>query len=263
MVREEEKGNLIWFEDSVDQKMEADMINPDDINCIAFLNKKRKLQDELLGMPSPKHVCWGQRLICDFPSGSTTEPKMMRGSIFVRGVESEPKSASYIYSFPADADMSMSSHDDAKTYLSYTKAHASAEAAASSTFSDDSPSQIDPYSSESRSPKKATYKESESPSSEELHCLYREYGLKLSDNYEDHLLEFGSHGDCSLSGDQNDVIEGCADEGVDDQLYSNGATDSNFVLSSGRWSVNQDSQEGTKKLTIDKEFEQYFSALML
>lgn len=190
----------------------------------------------------PKHVCWGKKRVCDFPSGSTTVPKMVRGSIFVRGVESEPESASYSYSFPGDADMSMSSHDDAKTYLSYTKAHASAEAAASSTFSDDASSQIDPYSSESRSLKKSSSKESESPSiREELHCLYSEYGLKLADNYEDHLLEFGSHGDCSLFGYQNDVIEGCMDEGVDNRLYSNGAADSNFVLSSGRWSVNQGS----------------------
>ncbi|XP_051127498.1 protein FAR-RED-ELONGATED HYPOCOTYL 1-LIKE-like [Andrographis paniculata] len=39
----------------------------------------------------------------------------------------------------------------------------------------------------------------------------------------------------------------------------------NYILSSGRWSVNQDdrAQLGGEKLTIDKEFEQYFSMLML
>ncbi|XP_010505365.1 PREDICTED: protein FAR-RED ELONGATED HYPOCOTYL 1-like isoform X2 [Camelina sativa] len=37
-----------------------------------------------------------------------------------------------------------------------------------------------------------------------------------------------------------------------------------FVLSSGRWPVNQDSTlHDTKKPTIDQEFEQYFSTLML
>ncbi|KAH6762085.1 far-red-elongated hypocotyl1-like protein [Perilla frutescens var. hirtella] len=231
---------------------------------IAYLKKKRKLQDELLGMPSPKHVCWGQRLVYDFPSDSTIEPKMVRGSIFERGVESKPESASHSYSFPSDADLSMSSHDGAKTYLSYPKADASAEPVNSSTFSNDTSSQIDPYSSESRSQTKSSSSKFESPSiCEELHCLYREYGLHLSDTCEDHLLEFGSYGNCSLSGCQNDATEGCVDESVDNQLYSNGAAGNSYVLSSGRWSVNQDSQEGTRKLTIDKEFEQYFSALML
>ncbi|PWA88889.1 hypothetical protein CTI12_AA057590 [Artemisia annua] len=37
----------------------------------------------------------------------------------------------------------------------------------------------------------------------------------------------------------------------------------NYVLSSGRWDIIQDTEQGTEKLTIDKEFEQYFSMLML
>ncbi|CAN8284888.1 unnamed protein product [Cochlearia groenlandica] len=39
----------------------------------------------------------------------------------------------------------------------------------------------------------------------------------------------------------------------------------NYVLSSGRWTVNKDSTQhgGTMKPTIDQEFEQNFSMLML
>ncbi|KAL1209941.1 Protein FAR-RED ELONGATED HYPOCOTYL 1 [Cardamine amara subsp. amara] len=45
---------------------------------------------------------------------------------------------------------------------------------------------------------------------------------------------------------------------------SSSSNAANFVLSSGRWTVNQDStRHDTKKPTIDQEFEQYFSTLML
>ncbi|MFS8013856.1 putative protein FAR-RED ELONGATED HYPOCOTYL 1 [Helianthus anomalus] len=54
---------------------------------------------------------------------------------------------------------------------------------------------------------------------------------------------------------------------IEDLFCSNAVTSNNSVLSSGRWNVNQDAaaaaEQGTEKLTIDKEFEQYFSMLML
>ncbi|KAI3732321.1 hypothetical protein L1987_63525 [Smallanthus sonchifolius] len=48
---------------------------------------------------------------------------------------------------------------------------------------------------------------------------------------------------------------------VEDLFCANSANKS--VLSSGRWNVKQDTEQGAEKLTIDKEFEQYFSMLML
>ncbi|KAL3628653.1 hypothetical protein CASFOL_027699 [Castilleja foliolosa] len=63
---------------------------------------------------------------------------------------------------------------------------------------------------------------------EELNSLYHDYGLDPSDDYEDELLEFG------IQDDVKDL----------DVLVSN-------------------AEEGSKKLTIDKEFEEYFSMLML
>lgn len=194
-------------------------------------------------MPLSKHACWDHRLVSEFPSDSTIDLKMVRGDISARGVESGPDSASNSYCFPSDTEMSMSSHDDAKTYLSYPIAHASAKSGASSTLSDGKSSQIGLYSSENSSLlTKENSGKFESPSiCEDLKCLYHEYGLDLSDNYGVHLLECGSQADCSFSEYQNEVIEGCVDDGVDNQLFSNEATDCNFVLSSGRWSVNQGS----------------------
>lgn len=47
----------------------------------------------------------------------------------------------------------------------------------------------------------------------------------------------------------------------DTMLYSNDTPP--FLLASGKWSLGQDARLGTRKPTIDQEFEQYFSALML
>lgn len=192
-------------------------------------------------MPSSKHICWDQRLVCDFPCDSNSDSKMVSSNIIGRGVESEPDFASYSYSFPDYGDMSMSSHDGAKTYISYPKAQASPKNGTPSTFSDDKSSQIGPYSLESRSLTKESSEFGPPSVSEDLHSLYREYGLHLTDSYGVRLLEIGGDADCSFTEYRNEVIEGCMDEGVDNQLYLNEATDSNYVLSSGRWPVNQGS----------------------
>ncbi|MCL7046352.1 hypothetical protein MKW94_026078 [Papaver nudicaule] len=52
-------------------------------------------------------------------------------------------------------------------------------------------------------------------------------------------------------------------EDNDMNVDSNEAESNLFVLSSGRWDINHDSQVDTRKPTIDQEFEQYFSMLML
>uniref|UniRef100_A0A1J3DVA2 Protein FAR-RED ELONGATED HYPOCOTYL 1 n=1 Tax=Noccaea caerulescens TaxID=107243 RepID=A0A1J3DVA2_NOCCA len=89
---------------------------------------------------------------------------------------------------------------------------------------------------------------------------------------EDKMISFESHLDF-IYGTQK--LEDFSEKDIENILYldekeeeeeaqgcSNAA---NFVLSSGRWSVNQEdsTQHGIKKPTIDQEFEQYFSTLML
>ncbi|EOA27922.1 hypothetical protein CARUB_v10024095mg, partial [Capsella rubella] len=50
----------------------------------------------------------------------------------------------------------------------------------------------------------------------------------------------------------------------DDEEAKGCSNAAKFVLSSGRWTINQDSTlHDTQKPTIDQEFEQYFSTLML
>ncbi|KAL0736762.1 hypothetical protein Bca4012_012972 [Brassica carinata] len=60
----------------------------------------------------------------------------------------------------------------------------------------------------------------------------------------------------------------CPEFAVEDLQELIGCQDSNlegsYTLSSARWSVsNQESEEATNKPTIDKEFEEYFSTLMM
>ncbi|KAF3578781.1 hypothetical protein DY000_02029154 [Brassica cretica] len=86
---------------------------------------------------------------------------------------------------------------------------------------------------------------------------------------EDKMISFESHLDF-IYGAQN--LEDFSDKDIENIIYldegeeeAKGCSNTaKFVLSSGRWTVDQDStRHGTKKPTIDQEFEQYFSTLML
>ncbi|CAF2094919.1 hypothetical protein HID58_017454 [Brassica napus] len=91
---------------------------------------------------------------------------------------------------------------------------------------------------------------------------------------EDKMISFESHLDIIYGGEN---LEDFSDKDIENIIYldeeeeevgeeeAKGCSNTaKFVLSSGRWTVDQDStQHGTKKPTIDQEFEQYFSTLML
>nr|XP_029153723.1 protein FAR-RED ELONGATED HYPOCOTYL 1 isoform X2 [Arachis hypogaea] len=53
------------------------------------------------------------------------------------------------------------------------------------------------------------------------------------------------------------------EEEFEDFLLSNGVDPNMYVLSSGRRNVNREAQSSTRPPTIDQEFEEYFSMLML
>ncbi|KAG2285365.1 hypothetical protein Bca4012_034130 [Brassica carinata] len=90
---------------------------------------------------------------------------------------------------------------------------------------------------------------------------------------EDKMISFESHLDF-IYGTQNledfsdkdiENITYLDDEEEEEQDEGNGCSNAaKYVLSSGRWTVDQDSpQHVINKPTIDQEFEQYFSTLML
>lgn len=68
--------------------------------------------------------------------------------------------------------------------------------------------------------------------------------------------------DAFYSAESRSTHEELEDENDEDaMLYSNDTA--TFLLASGRWGLGQDARLGTRKPTIDQEFEQYFSSLML
>ncbi|XP_042476470.1 protein FAR-RED-ELONGATED HYPOCOTYL 1-LIKE-like [Macadamia integrifolia] len=81
----------------------------------------------------------------------------------------------------------------------------------------------------------------------------------------DQLQQFEEHAYRISVPYQVDGLQKCMDEELEDiMLYSNGPSETDmFVLSSGRLSIDKEAQQGTRRPTIDQEFEKYFSSLML
>lgn len=75
---------------------------------------------------------------------------------------------------------------------------------------------------------------------------------------QEHMLVLDSHEE-----HVNDDLEQCTEQELEDLFRSNGLNPNTYVLSSGRWTVNHEAQSRDRTPTIDREFEQFFSMLML
>lgn len=196
---------------------------------LSYLDRKRKFQGEQLGIPSPKHVCSDQTytLKYDFSSIPNPEDQPLYGLIlkpeWTRMTESEEfeeESAKDSISVCTDSMIAVSGI--AAEYQCHSKEYSFDQPSTSSVNISKNPI----YYSEATSANKLSDKiETES------------HANKLSMNDEDYLQEFESHMDFSCSKDRTS-FEDCTDEGLEDILHSNGAAP-NYVLSSGRWTVNQ------------------------
>lgn len=194
---------------------------------LACLNKKRKLQAEQLGMPLPKHTCADQSFVTRYSSLVDDQDN-----------ELETESEKGSNSFTEDVDCVMSG--EAKADLDYLKACPSNCPSTSSANMGSSWSKDVLYSLESRSVTKSdSHRTEQTYVSKECDFQDQNFGWHHSLNYEDQLLDFENHVDCSCSECGNVNIESCTDKELEDLLYSNGVTPNNFVLSSGRWKVGQ------------------------
>ncbi|XWS67090.1 hypothetical protein CRYUN_Cryun05aG0256800 [Craigia yunnanensis] len=222
---------------------------------IVDLNKKRKLEAEQLGLPVSKHQCWKQSLLWK-PTTFGSILEVEGGAVYD---VSETGSAKDSNSFAEDSDCALSVHaeakfgtDDAK-YLPYDRAPPSSSYWESS-------SQGSHYSSDGTTvASRGVKKEVQSYPGGEPEPA----DVELTENLEESLVEYGSHIDYIYSGYGNYIIEQYQDKEIEEILNSDGANPNVYVLSSGRWSVNQEAPQTTRKPTIDQEFEQYFSMLML
>lgn len=232
---------------------------------LSYLDRKRKFQGEQLGIPPPKHVCSDQTyaLTYDFSSTPNPEDQVLYGLIVkpewtrMTGAEEleEEESAKDSNSVCADSMISVSG---AAEYQCQSEEYLFDQPSTSSVSSRGNISKNPMHYSETTSATKS----SDKIETEHINDLnYPDSGLHASVNDEDYLLEFGGQMDFSCSEDTTS-FEDCTDKEPENMLYNNGVAP-NYVLSSGRWTINQDTQQRPKKLTIDKEFEQYFSTLML
>lgn len=178
---------------------------------VSYLDRKRKFEGEELGIPSPKHVCSDQTytLKYDFSSIPSPEDQPLYGLIlkpeWTRMTESEESAKDSISSVCTDSMNTVSG------IAAEYQCHSEEQHSTSSVNISKNPI----YYSETTS------------------------ANKLCMNDEDYLQEFESHMDFSCSKDERTSFEDCTDEEeLEDILHSNGAAP-NYVLSSGRWTVNQ------------------------
>ncbi|KAJ9545461.1 hypothetical protein OSB04_025168 [Centaurea solstitialis] len=214
---------------------------------------KRKYQHEVLDLPVPKHVCLEKTSTPEtcFPSNIHSDIEDLRNSRKERSVDNshsihdqiEQGSAKDSNSFSEDADSVMCALVvDSENELRYLKICPPDQNSSASVNWD-----LD------RSEAKACDKISMNPA----------YHLYESPSFEEDQMDCGIMDEFDSSEYGNGGTKTLEDESLEDFFGSNGVIPDNFILSSGRWDVNQDTAQGTEKMTIDKEFEQYFSMLML
>ncbi|XP_037491032.1 uncharacterized protein LOC105636315 isoform X2 [Jatropha curcas] len=230
------------------------------------LSKKRKLQAEQFGLPMPKLKCWDHRL----SPKSIDENQEVED--FTQKIQenaerheiddgSDPESAKDSNSFIGDSDSATSLYYDSKLETEISKEWP-CNGPSSSSFKWGCHNLEDPQCPlyDSTAPG-GTGKGEPTFVAEEHYPLHKCNGLHQ--NFDDAIGEFESHSDYTCSEHGTDSIEPFIRKELDDILYPKGVDSNVYVLSSGRWNVNQDAQPVAKKPTIDQEFEQYFSMLML
>uniref|UniRef100_A0A1D1YKM7 Uncharacterized protein n=1 Tax=Anthurium amnicola TaxID=1678845 RepID=A0A1D1YKM7_9ARAE len=216
--------------------------------------KKRKLRYEQLGLPMSKHKF---RDRCSSPSqGSPTQTHLEdeqapeKSTALCRtnrkvdaGHDPSGGSHSHSNSFVAGGGKSPAGMPPEELVLR-------SRPSTSSGIRGNTSSWQNLYSLDSRIPKKADH---------------RDLTASLRGGYsdpEDEIQEEPEHG---ALGDHGERIEECPDAAIEElMLYSNDMPSGALVHHpSGRWGFQQDARVGTMKPTIDQEFEQYFSMLIL
>lgn len=226
--------------------MEESKDNPSQVNSfqvdgmgnlnIVEWQKKRKLQSDLLDLLRPKHKCWVGSFTSEHASMFDENPVLV--SMHNPTVEkSEPESAKDSNSFIEDGDTAMSVNEEAKHEADCGNSYLHAN--------------------------RVSYIDEEAFVDSECIPPYVDVDAQALNNHEEHLLglEIFSGHECSeYAKDSNEYP---VDKEFKDFLFSSGVDPNVYVLSSERWNVNQVAQSSSRPPTIDQEFEEYFSMLML
>ncbi|KAL5973378.1 hypothetical protein ACLOJK_030028 [Asimina triloba] len=224
------------------------------------LNKKRKLQEGQLGLPLSKHRFRDRSCQCpDDPQITDNEEETdNEDGARLEQCESVWDSNSFVGEY--DTGMAV---DDTEARCKYEMRLTKAQGYYKPATSSGSCSINNRYNT-------VTCPASSSPTNSREHVLQSDEDLNhlnlVTAISEDHLAGFGmTYADYMCKDQGNISKEQPLDMASLDEtmLYPNGVEPNIYLLSSGRWSVNQDARLGARKPTIDQEFEQYFSMLML
>ncbi|KAK7395268.1 hypothetical protein VNO78_15819 [Psophocarpus tetragonolobus] len=227
-------------------EMEESMNNPSQVNRfqmdgmqdldIVEWKKKRKLHIDQLDLLRPKHKCWVGSYSSEHNSMFDENP-VSENIRKHTGERSEPESAKDSNSFMEDSDTAMSVNEESKQEADCGNSYLYVN--------------------------RVSYIEEEAFVDTECIPPYDDVDLQALNNHEEHLLGLGSFPGNECSGDAKDSNKYPVDKELEDFLFSTGVNPNVYVLSSGRWNVNQEAQSNSRPPTIDQEFEEYFSMLML
>ncbi|CAN1304207.1 Protein FAR-RED ELONGATED HYPOCOTYL 1 [Linum perenne] len=218
-------------------------------------NRKRKLAGDQLGLPVAKHECWDHHKFLTEPSPTPERSEEVDDRI-TRAIDenaqgkstdnnrmiSDHESGNGSNSFLGDSDRTMSLLSESKFGSEVSKTCPSS----TSSFNWLSESSKDPQCSSDNATSSA-----------------RDYDkFQAYDEEDDQMLEYEKRFGYEYT-EYNDSGIPLGDEELDGDLCTSSVNPRVHLLSSGRWTVKQESQSGARKPTIDQEFEQYFSGLML
>lgn len=199
------------------------------------------MQAEQLGLPIPKHKCWDRPVASDGPVsnfyGSHVGTKGKKKGLAMDD-RLEPESIKDSNSFAEDSDSATSAYTGDKTEAEYAKI---LPASSSQSCGIDSLENANsPLDGLNVVKGKADSSEEELAIARQGH--YSSQHQKRMQAYmylEEQLLEFENHGDYITSEYGDESLEQCNDKEFEDILYANGLNSNVYILSSGRWSVNQ------------------------
>ncbi|KAL9303301.1 hypothetical protein ACSQ67_020564 [Phaseolus vulgaris] len=251
--------------------MDADIQNPSQgyrfcvdgvhkVNIIEW-NKKRKFQSNQLDLLRPKHKCWVGNSSSEHASSFDENPALESMQIYVlkgrRDAESsEANSVKDSNSLSEDSITAMSVNEEGKLVADSAMTYQDGRPATLLGWDDDYNAKNNHHTLDDSAVDKGCTGEADTFDDKECNPSYHYADLLALKNLEEKIIEIES------SREAKDSTEESTDMEFED-LFSKRENSHKYVLSSGRWDVNQEAQSGTKAPTIDQEFEQYFSMLML
>ncbi|RDX73846.1 Protein FAR-RED ELONGATED HYPOCOTYL 1, partial [Mucuna pruriens] len=251
----------IQMEESRDNPSQVNRFQVDEMHNLNIVEwtKKRKLQAEQLDLLRPKHKCWVGSFSSEHPSMFDENPvlegmhnhtaKSTMDASFLEE-RSEPESAKDSNSFMEDCDTAMSVNEESKHEADCGNTYLYGRPSTSLVNCDDYINRV-------------SYTEEEAFVDGEYIPPYDDADAPALNNDEEHLLGLGSFSGHECSEYAKDSNEYPVDKEFEDFLFSNGVNPNVYVLSSGRWNIIQEAQSSSRPPTIDQEFEEYFSTLML